>query len=92
VKSYAALNACVKYYKEQRRIRMTTPEEIEALLQPYGLSLKERPVPTDNYAYKKSDRRKAFQMAKEWQGSHYDVFNPENAEVHLVTNALAMCV
>ena len=52
---------------------MTTPDEIEALLKPYGLSLKERPKATkDSFAYEEHDRNIAWDMACIWQDEHID--------------------
>ena len=60
---------------------MTTPEQIEALLKPHNCSLKALPVSDgQDYAYEERDRKTAFQMAKKWQGSNYNIFNPDMAE------------
>ena len=54
---------------------MTTPEQIEALLEPHKGTLKELPVPNEqDYAYESKDRIWAAQAAQKWQGSHYDFF------------------
>ena len=60
---------------------MMTPEQIEALLKPHNCSLKTLPISDgQDYAYEERDRKTAFQTAKKWQGSNYNIFNPDTAE------------
>lgn len=56
-----------------RKNKMTKPNEIEELLKPYGLSLKERPYPSEKgYAYEQSDRKRAVNMAINWQEQNHN--------------------
>ena len=46
---------------------MTTPEKIEELLKPYGLTLKDLPAVTpDDWAYEPKERTWAMEMVKNW--------------------------
>lgn len=47
----------------------STPEQIEEMLKPYGLSLSGLPRPSiDHYAYEDKDRKTASSLAFKWQG------------------------
>ena len=47
----------------------STPEQIEEMLKPYGLTLSDLPKPSiDHYAYEPKDRKTASSLASNWQG------------------------
>ena len=47
----------------------STPEQIEEMLKPYGLTLSDLPKPSiDHYAYGYRDRNEASSLALNWQG------------------------
>lgn len=50
---------------------MTTSEQINNLIELYGKSLSEIRIPNTDFAYEKTERKNAHDMAKEWQGEHY---------------------
>ena len=50
---------------------MFTKEQINEILRPWDSSMDERPTPTtEDYAYDKTDREKAWMMAHDWQEPH----------------------
>lgn len=49
----------------------STPEQIEEMLKPYGLTLSDLPKPSiDHYAYEPKDRKTASSLAFHWQGQN----------------------
>ena len=58
---------------------MFTREQINELLKPWGSSLNERPLPTKHYyAYEELDRKRAWNMAYDWQDKHIGLMDSKD--------------
>ena len=54
---------------------MFTKDELNEILKPWGNSVDNRPTPgqaDDGYAYSKPERKRAYQMARQWQNGHHN--------------------
>ncbi len=63
-----AIDSCLKNINCIRMEKTWAEEDIEKLIQPYGLSLSRLPITKDtHYAYIREDHDKAIEMTEKWE-------------------------